>query len=74
MPEEKIYPEWFKKLMQDVYDMRQAQKDYFSQSNDYRLKIAKAKEGRVDQHLATCMQQGIIKQKEKKSDTQTNLF
>lgn len=38
-------------LMQAIYDMRMAQNDYFKQPNQYRLKIAKLKEAKVDGYV-----------------------
>ena len=48
-------------MMQAFFDMRQAQKRYFSMQNDYNLKLAKTKERKVDDILTEMAKQGFIK-------------
>lgn len=55
------------KFMQAVFDMREAQKAYFSQRNDYNLKVSVAKEQIVDNTLQPFLKQQIIKPKAKPS-------
>jgi hypothetical protein len=60
--------------MQAVYDMRQAQKDYFHQPNKYRLGISKNAEAKVDAILQQYVNAGMVKSKEKVQDNQPLLF
>jgi hypothetical protein len=55
------YPKEQTDLLQAVYDMRLAQRAYFSQRTDNRLKTAKIKEQRVDALLAPYVVAGAIK-------------
>lgn len=74
MSDLKKYPDWFIQLMQDVVDMRDAQKEYFQQSSERRLKIAKVRESKVDTHVDAFIKIGIIAHKEKPKDNQQDLF
>lgn len=72
----KLYPLWFIQLMQEVCDMRDAQRRYFSNGNNYRLKIAKYKEAVVDEYLKKFVAEGIIahKQDQQSAESQQKLF
>ena len=70
----KEYPPWFIEMMQDMLDMRDAQKEYFKQPNDYKLRVSKSKEQKVDQHIEHFVKQSIIFHREKPKDTQASLF
>jgi len=64
-------------LMQAIYDMRFAQHEYFRQPTSYRLKVAKAKEAKVDKQLEYFIVNKLIDTHtvaEKPKDTQTSLF
>lgn len=49
-----------KEFLQMVYDMRQAQRKFFSHKTDSNLKMAKIKEQRVDDVLKQAIQKGMI--------------
>lgn len=64
-------------LMQAIYDMRMAQNDYFRQPDKYRLKVAKAKEAKVDSYVNYFVVNKLIdirSNAQKVMDTQPNLF
>ena len=64
-------------LVQDIYDMRWAQHEYFRQPTSYRLKVAKAKEAKVDKYLEYFICKNLIDTRgtlEKPKDTQASLF
>ncbi len=54
-------------FLQSVQDMRQAQRDYYSQPSDYRLKLAKVKEAAVDRLLMPYINNGVVKIKQAES-------
>lgn len=69
------YPKEQIQFLQAVQDMRDAQRDYFQQPNDYRLKISIRKEQHVDSLLKPFILEGVIKEKDRKPVTNTpNLF
>jgi hypothetical protein len=68
------YPKWFLELCQDMLDMRDAQTAYFNQPSDYKLKVAKVKEQKVDTWLDRMLKAEIIKHKPKPTDNQKTLF
>ncbi len=70
---EKEIPEWMRRFLQDVFDMREAQRDFFSGRTDYKLKVAKAKEAKVDAFLKKAVTAGAVIPKPPDSD-QSNLF
>lgn len=70
----KEYPPWFIEMIQDMLDMRDAQKEYFKQPTDYKLRVSKAKEQKVDQHIDHFVKQNLIMHKDKPKDTQASLF
>ena len=72
--EPKKYPQWFLDMAQDLLDMRDAQREYFGQPNEYRLKLSKARETKVDNGLEHFVREGIIAHKPKPKDLQQNLF
>ena len=61
-------------FLQAVNNMREAQRDYFAQPGQYRLKISLAAEGKVDNLLKPYIDAGIIKTKAKPLDNQATLF
>lgn len=67
MPTEatKNYPAWFTSLLQDVLDMRDAQKDYFASRNEYKKRVAIGKETRVDELLKQWVKAGIVAHRQK---------
>ena len=66
-------PKWVQKFLQNVFDMRQAQNEYFAGKTDHRLKVAKAKEAIVDEVLKRAAAAGAI-ETETPTITQQNLF
>lgn len=70
----KQYPPWFVSMMQDLCDMRDAQRSYFAQRNDHRLKIAKHKESRVDEYVKRFVDAGIICHRQEENINQSKLF
>lgn len=68
------YPKYQVELLQAVQDMRDAQREYYAQPNDYRLRVAKAKEQKVDQFLAPYLKENVIKKKQPQKTNQQNLF
>ena len=68
------YPQWVINMAQDVLDMRDAQRAYFKQPIQHRLKVSKLAEQRVDNGLAHFIAEGIIAHKEKPVNTQNLLF
>lgn len=68
------YPQHQIDFVQAVHEMREAQDDYFKQPNNYRLRVAKMKEQKVDQLLAPYRKEGVIKTKQTKITNQQNLF
>lgn len=71
--ENNTIPQWVQHFLQATYDMREAQKQYFSQPDNYRRKIAIGKETRVDEYLKKALASGVINTS-KKSTEQSNLF
>lgn len=65
---------WLANIMQAVYDMREAQKEYFKQPSNYRLTHSKIKESKVDNILSEAMKNGYIKPIEKPTTNQQELF
>ena len=64
-------------FMQAIYDMRMAQHQYFRQPDKYRLKVAKAKEAKVDKYLEYFIVNKLIdtfKVSDKPNEIQPNLF
>ena len=64
-------------FMQAIYDMRWAQHQYFRQPDKYRLKVAKAKEAKVDKYLEYFIVNKLIdthKVTEQVKEVQTSLF
>ncbi len=61
--EQQQYPKEQTDFLQAVWDMREAQNQYFSQRTNYRLGIAKHHEFKVDQLLAKWKKAGAIKDK-----------
>jgi hypothetical protein len=68
------WPAWFIKMMRDMLEMRDAQKDYYSAPNDYKLRISKAKEKTVDDHLEQFVKLKVISHQEKQQSNQSKLF
>jgi hypothetical protein len=68
------FPKEQVELLQAVQDMREAQRDYFNQKDDYRLRIALRKEQVVDSLLQTYINAGAVKPRLKIVDTTPNLF
>lgn len=68
------YPKEQVDTMQAVYDMREAQREYFKQPDKYRLQVAKLKEQRVDMLLGPYLSAGVVKPKEKVNDIQQSIF
>jgi len=73
MKQENYHPEQVQ-LLQAVYDMRQAQKAYFNERSNYKLKEAKLKESRVDALLVPWIKAGIVKDKKSINIQQGGLF
>lgn len=57
------YPKEQTDFLQAVWDMREAQNQYFAQQSNYRLRTAKHLEFKVDQLLAKWKAAGAIKDK-----------
>ncbi len=55
------YPQQQLELLQAIYDMRQAQKDFFSQQNEHRKRIAIMREVKLDSLLQPYIKHGLIK-------------
>lgn len=68
------YPKEQIQFLQSVLEMREAQKDYFSQPSNYRLTIAKQREQKLDALLQPYIKAGVIKSTEKHTISQTTLF
>ena len=68
------YPEWCRQFAQDVLDMRDAQRAYFAQPSDRRLKLSKLKEQKADEWLNKCLKAGIVAHKAKHKNDQPPLF
>lgn len=66
-------PQWVQHFMQAVYEMRVAQKDYFSLPSKGRLKTSKGKESCVDDFLKKAIGAGAI-DVSKTGSEQQNLF
>ena len=68
-------PQWLLKLLQDLLDMRDAQKEFFEAKSDYRKKVAIAKEQKADQWLERAVKAGLICHKPKpENKNQSTLF
>lgn len=63
MSEQIVYPKEQTELLQAIYDMRQAQKDFFSQPNEHRKRIAIMREIKLDSMLKPYIQYGLIKER-----------
>ena len=57
------YPKEQLEFVQAVYEMRQAQDRYFQNRNNAALRVAKAKEQRVDNLLRPYVSAGIVRLK-----------
>lgn len=57
------YPKEQIEFLQAVQDMRDAQRDYFEQPGNYRLKISISKEQKVDNLLRPFLDASVIKKK-----------
>lgn len=68
------HPRWFLEMAQDMLDMRDAQREYFEQPNNYRLSVAKAKEKKVDNWMDRMRKAGLINHKAKPVQQQKQLF
>lgn len=68
MSANKEYPQWFTFLLQNVLDMRDAQKEYFRSRNEYKKRVAIKKEQLVDALLDTWVKAGIVVRKPKDND------
>jgi len=72
--EKRTFPKWFITMMQDMLDMRDAQKEYFQQPSNFRLRNAKLKEDKADSHLEGCLREGLIIHKTKNISQTPTLF
>jgi hypothetical protein len=68
------YPKEQVEFLQAVLEMREAQRDYFNQKDDYRLKLSIRKEQKVDSLLQPYINAGVIKPKPKAVDNTPTLF
>jgi hypothetical protein len=68
------YPKFQIDLLQAVQDMRDAQRSYFNQPCDFRLKLAKVKEQKVDQLLKPYENEGLIRSATKTITNTKSLF
>lgn len=68
------YPKEQLEFLQAVLDMRDAQRRYFDQPNDYRLKVSIRREQKVDALLQPFIQEGAIKQPEQPNTGQLRLM
>jgi len=69
------YPKEQIDFLQAVQNMRDAQRDYFQQPNDYRLKLSIRREQHVDSLLKPFLVEGVIKEKDRSPAPKTpNLF
>lgn len=74
MIEKHQYPKEQIEFLQAVLDMREAQKQYFNQPGQYRLKVALSKEQKVDRLLQPYLQAGVINEKPRITDNSKPLF
>ena len=65
---------WLAGIMQTGYDMREAQKDYFLQPTNNRLKAAKHRESGFDEILNKALRNGYIRPREKLTTLQQEMF
>lgn len=70
----KQYPKWFTDMLQDILDMRDAQKEFFKHRGEYRKRVAIAKEQRADQHLEHFVHHGLICHRQKETQQTNKLF
>jgi len=68
------YPKEQIEILQAALDMREAQRDYFKQPNDYRLRVSKAKEQKFDNLLQPYINAAVIKPQPKAVDNTPTLF
>jgi hypothetical protein len=68
------YPKEQIDFLQAVQDMRDAQDGYFKQPCDFRLRLAKAKEHKVDQLLKPYKDAGVIRPAQNPQTNQRDLF
>lgn len=69
------YPKEQIEFLQAVQNMRDAQRDYFQQSNEYRHKLRILREQHVDSLLKPFLLEGVIKAKDRTPTPKTpNLF
>lgn len=68
------FPEWFVEMIQEVLDMRDAQKDLFEGRTAHKQKVAMAREHKVDDLLKPFIEHGIVYHKEKPKSNQSELF
>lgn len=68
------YPEWFLKYLQADIDMRDAQKAYYQQPTDYKLRVAKMKEKVVDDFHDKAIKAGLAIHREKPVNLQPTLL
>lgn len=73
MSQQQRFPGWLIKMLQSGLNMRDAQKDYFAQPNDYKRKVAIAKEREFDQLLDHFVKTGDISHIEKQPTNQITL-
>lgn len=69
-----IEQNWLMQILQRVYEMREAQKEYFKSPNEYRLKVSKLKEAKVDQVMHDAIKHGYVKPKPKPNTSTPTLF
>ncbi|MFT3750941.1 MAG: hypothetical protein QM768_21690 [Agriterribacter sp.] len=71
----KEYPRWFIDMMQDLCDMRDAQRSYFESATTHKMRVAKLKEGRIDAYVDHYVKMGLIAHKpDRNNENQTKLF
>ena len=68
------YPKQQIEFLQAVQDMRDAQREYFRQPGEYKLKVSKVREQKVDALLKPYLIEGAIRQAVKPKDNQTSMF
>lgn len=68
------YPKEQVDFLQAVLDMREAQRQYFKQPTDYRLKVSLKKEQRVDALLQPFINERVIKKPEEPNTGQLTLI
>lgn len=68
------YPREQIEFLQAVLDMREAQRQYFKQPTDYRLKVSLKKEQRVDALLQPFINERVIKKPDEPNTGQLKLM